>query len=139
MVKQILRLLPAVIIMILIFIASATPGNEVPEFGTVDIFIKKGGHITGYALLGIACFLAAYGDNKKITRSVILSLCVSIVYAVSDEFHQSFTPGRSPSIIDVGIDTVGAIIGIGITILIIKKRRRPHASASLPPLRGKNS
>jgi len=132
MLKQILRLLPAVIVMILIFIASATPGNEVPEFGNIDIFIKKGGHMAGYALLGIACFLAAYGDNKKIARSVILSLCVSIVYAASDEFHQSFTPGRSPSIMDVGIDTVGAIIGIGITIFIIKKRRRPHPTLTVP-------
>jgi VanZ family protein len=113
--------------MVLIFIASAMPGSEVPEFGTIDLIIKKGGHMIGYALLAIACFLAAYGDNKNIPRSVILSLCLAIVYAASDEFHQTFTPGRSPSVIDVGIDAAGAIIGVGLTVFIIKRRRRAHA------------
>ena len=109
--------------MILIFIASAMPGSEVPEFGTIDLLIKKGGHMIGYALLAIACFLAAYGNTKNVIRSVVLSLCLAIVYAASDEYHQSFTPGRSPSVTDVGIDAAGAVIGVGITALIIKLRR----------------
>jgi VanZ family protein len=104
--------------MVLIFIASGTPGDEVPDFGTIDLIVKKGGHMTGYALLAIACFFAAYGDFKNVTRSAVLSLCISIVYAASDEFHQSFTPDRFPSVIDVGIDTAGAIIGIGIAVFV---------------------
>jgi len=110
--------------MILIFIASAMPGNELPKFGTVDLIVKKGGHMIGYALLAIACFLAAYGDTKNVTRSAVLSLCLAIIYAASDEYHQSFTPGRSASVIDVGIDAAGAIIGVGITAFIIKLRSR---------------
>ena len=116
--KRILRWLPAVTIMVLIFIASGMQGSEVPEFGSVDIFIKKGGHMTGYALLAAACFLAAYGDTKNTVRSAILSLCLAIVYAASDEYHQSFTPGRSPSALDIGIDAAGAIIGVGIAAFI---------------------
>ena len=118
MVKRILRWIPAVIMMVLIFIASGTPGDEVPDFGTIDLIVKKGGHTTGYALLAIACFFALYGDFKNVTRSAVLSLCISIVYAASDEFHQSFTPDRFPSVIDVGIDTAGAIIGIGIAVFV---------------------
>jgi len=121
--KRILRWIPAVIMMVLIFIASGTPGDEVPEFGKIDLIVKKGGHMTGYALLAIACFFAAYGDFKNVTRSAILSLCISIVYAASDEFHQSFTPDRFPSVIDVGIDTAGAIIGVGIAAFVANKRK----------------
>ena len=121
--KRIARWIPAVIMMILIFVASATPGGEVPEFGAIDLLIKKGGHMTGYALLAIACFWAAYGDTKNVTRSVIIALCISIIYAASDEYHQSFTPDRFPSVIDVGIDAAGAIIGAGFSALITKRRR----------------
>lgn len=121
--KRFLKWLPVVLMMVLIFIASAMPGSEVPEFGTFDLIVKKGGHMIGYALLAIACFLAAYSDTKKMVRSAVLSLCLAIVYAASDEFHQSFTPGRSPSVVDVGIDAAGAIIGVGITVLIIKLRQ----------------
>ena len=122
--KRILRWLPAVTMMVLIFIASATPGNEVPEFGTVDIAVKKGGHMVGYALLAIACFLAVYGDTKNVARSVVISLCISIVYAVSDEYHQSFTPGRFPSVVDIGIDAAGALIGVGVAALIVRLRSK---------------
>ena len=123
MAKRILRWIPAAIMMVLIYIASATPGDEVPEFGTIDLIVKKGGHMTGYALLAIACFLAAYGDTKNKTRCAVIALCISVVYAVSDEYHQSFTPDRSPSVIDVCIDTVGAIIGIGIAAFISRFRK----------------
>ena len=122
--KRILRWIPALVMMVLIFIASGTPGNEVPEFGAIDLLVKKGGHMTGYALLAIACFFATHGDTKNATRSVIVSLCISIVYAVSDEYHQSFTPDRFPSVIDIGIDAVGAIAGAGIAALIAGFRAR---------------
>jgi len=121
--RPILRWLPAVTIMILIFIASSMPASEVPRFEGIDLIVKKGGHVIGYALLATACFLAAYGGNKSVARSALLSLCLSIAYAASDEYHQSFTPGRSPSVMDVGIDTIGAIIGVCITTFIVKRRR----------------
>ena len=122
--KCIFRWLPAVTMMTMIFIASSMPGNEVPEFGTIDLIVKKGGHMIGYALLAIACFFAAYCESKKVFRAAFLSLCLAIAYAASDEYHQSFTPGRSPSILDVGIDTVGAIIGTVVTAFFVKTRRR---------------
>jgi len=120
--KRVLRWLPAVTIMVLIFIASATPGEEIPEFGNFDLIVKKGGHMIGYLLLAIACFLAAYGDTKNVTRSVVISLCLSVAYAVLDEYHQSFTPGRFPSAMDIGIDTIGAVIGVSISAFVVRLR-----------------
>ena len=122
MTKRILRWLPVAIMMVLIFIASSTPGNELPTFGNIDLFVKKGGHLIGYALLAMACFMAVYNDTKSVTRSAVISLGLSIVYAALDEYHQSFRPDRHPSIIDVGIDAAGAIIGVCIAAFITKVR-----------------
>lgn len=49
----------------------------------------------------------------------IISIGVGIIYAISDEFHQSFIPGRSAEIRDVLIDTFGVIIGIIVVLAII--------------------
>jgi len=102
---------PALVVMILIFTASGTPGNDLPQFGAWDFFAKKGGHMIGYAMLG-AAWLHGLANNKSINKGmIILAIILSALYASSDEFHQSFTPGRTPSVSDVGIDTIGATLG----------------------------
>jgi VanZ family protein len=108
-----LRWGPAVVMMALIFTASGTPGNELPKFGVWDVFVKKGGHIIGYALLA-ASYLRGLSSGKSANRRMlVLAIVLSGLYAASDEFHQSFTPGRTPSAVDVGIDTIGAALGAG--------------------------
>ena len=72
----------------------------------------------GYALLA-AAYLHGLTNGKRVTRlQYILAVCLATLYSVSDEFHQSFTPGRSPSIADVLIDAIGAVIGLGLWALI---------------------
>jgi VanZ family protein len=102
---------PALVVMFLIFTASGTPGNDLPTFGVWDFLGRKGGHVIGYALLG-AAWLRGLANNKGINKgAVILAIVLSALYAASDEFHQSFTPDRTPSLSDVGIDTFGATLG----------------------------
>jgi VanZ family protein len=102
---------PALVVMFLIFTASGTPGNDLPTFGVWDFLGRKGGHVIGYALLG-AAWLRGLANNKDINKgTVILAIVLSALYAASDEFHQSFTPDRTPSLSDVGIDTFGATLG----------------------------
>jgi hypothetical protein len=106
-----LRWGPSLLMMSLIFIASNTPGPDLPTFGKFDFDVKKGGHMLGYALLAIF-YVRALANSKRITRGmVVAAVILSGLYAITDEFHQSFTPGRSPSPIDVMIDTIGASIG----------------------------
>ena len=45
---------------------------------------------------------------------------VGVLYAISDEIHQLFVPGRTGCILDVGIDTLGIITGIIIFMIFIK-------------------
>jgi hypothetical protein len=63
---------PAIVIMLLIFIASSTPGNDLPGFGVWDFSVKKGGHMLGYALLAIACFHAL--DKTRLSSSLRFTL-----------------------------------------------------------------
>ena len=51
---------------------------------------------------------------------ISISLVLGIIYAVSDELHQMFSPGRSAKISDVYIDTVGILLGMTALLLILK-------------------
>jgi hypothetical protein len=103
---------PSLIWMALIFGASGTPGDDLPSFGMWDLYAKKGGHMLGYALLG-AAYLHGLTNSRRVTlRFWFLAVMMAGLYAASDEFHQSFTPGRNPSPMDVLIDTGGAILGV---------------------------
>jgi VanZ family protein len=110
--RWILNWVPAIIVMAIIFVASSTSGSDIPSFGYLDFLAKKGGHLLGYALLGAASF-RAWNRSGSLWRSAMLKASILVaLYAVSDEWHQSFTPGRNPSFQDVGIDIVGGILGI---------------------------
>jgi VanZ family protein len=105
---------PAIFVMALIFIASAIPGSDIPKFGIWDLVAKKGGHMFGYALLAIAYFHGLNG-GRAITRThLVASFVLAMLYAMSDEWHQKFTPRRTPAIGDVVIDTIGAMIGLAV-------------------------
>jgi len=97
---------PSVLIMAVIFYFSSQPSSDLPDYGKWDALIKKSGHIIGYCLLSISNQF--WFNGKKSISSI-----VAIGYAFSDEYHQSFTKGRFPSIIDILIyDLIGIVIGV---------------------------
>ena len=61
----------------------------------------------GYGLLNLA-FIRAMGANSK--KSYLIAFGMTVAYALTDEFHQLFVPGRSGSMIDVLIDSAGAVL-----------------------------
>jgi hypothetical protein len=105
---------PACIMMTLIFTASGTSGQDLPHFGFLDLIVKKGGHAFGYALLGISYLRGLTKGRNVSPGQLLLAVMLASLYAATDEFHQSFTPGRSPSVEDVIIDTIGATAGVGL-------------------------
>ena len=92
----------------IIFAVSATPGDDLPNFNRLDLLVKKGSHATGYGLLALAYFYALRFSPKKLKVAWILAL----LYAMSDEFHQSFVAGRHASWVDVMIDASGAALAL---------------------------
>lgn len=81
--------------------------------------IRKGAHFSIYMLVGIfiMSFISTYKLHLK--YKFLISILVGLLYAISDEIHQGFTPERTPSPIDVGIDTCGVIFGIILVLIII--------------------
>ena len=107
--KVLLRWLPAALIMAVIFGFSSTPSTKLPNFGLLDLVVKKGGHMLGYGLLALAYW---YGLRFEKRRGW-LALLFAVLYAISDEFHQSFVPGRHPGWVDVLVfDGGGATIAL---------------------------
>jgi VanZ family protein len=86
-----------------IFAFSSIPSLST-GLGTWDTVLRKGAHITEYAILG-ALLYRALGREA-------LALAVGIAYAASDELHQHFVHGRHASPIDVAIDAVGLSVGM---------------------------
>lgn len=84
-------------------------------------FIRKLAHFTIYALLGYNT-LYMY-KNYNIKRFALIALLTCILYACSDEWHQSFISGRSPQITDICIDTIGALSMILLNLSIIRRKR----------------
>lgn len=99
---------PAFVMMSAIFTFSSIPSSGIPSFDWADVIVKKGGHMIGYALLTLA-YLRAFDNDINKWKLIWL---LAILYASSDELHQSFVPGRSASVIDVGIDSIGAGLGL---------------------------
>jgi len=120
---------PAVFFMAVIFLISGTPGSELPEFGVWDILAKKGGHLLGYAVLGSASYYGVNYGRSATIRHFILAALMTILYAVSDEWHQKYVPGRNSSFLDICIDAIGGLIGIAIICLLRKSQSNRHAAA----------
>ena len=76
----------------------------------------KSGHSIGYALLAVVLLRAfARGRLSGVTWTAgLTAIGLATMYGVSDEFHQSFVPGRSPDRLDVVADCVGATIGVAL-------------------------
>ena len=95
--------------MVVIYVFSSLPSAELPNFNWADRIVKKGGHALGYGLLAVAYLRGLKGESSHVSACQILGAwLMSVLYSATDEFHQSFTPGRHPAVTDVMIDALGA-------------------------------
>jgi VanZ family protein len=104
--------LPAVVWAAVIFTLSSIPSLST-GLGTWDTILRKGAHLTEYAVLGGLLYRAL--DREA------LALAVGIAYAATDELHQYFVRGRHASPVDVAIDAVGVAVGM---LLWLRLRER---------------
>ncbi len=106
--------------MAVIFWFSSQPADELPVFSWADTIVKKAGHVTGYAILAFWYWYALGKDKNKHWLAWLLA----ILYALTDEFHQSYVSGRHPSIWDVLIfDNFGALISLWLANKHVKQKR----------------
>ena len=78
----------------------------------LHMLLRKTAHFTAYMILGIL-LIHALAEAKDLRKKLYLqALVIAVLYAITDEFHQSFISGRSGEIKDVLIDSSGAFTGI---------------------------
>ena len=91
--------------MAVIFGLSSLHGSSVPgRFGTLA-------HFGVYAVLG-ALYYAALPASRHPWRTALVAIALAAVYGITDEFHQSFVPGRVPDVADWLVDTAGAATAV---------------------------
>ena len=111
MVKCFVRWMAVVCWMGVIFALSATPSLASPFEPVADLILRKLAHLTVFAVLTVLLYRAFRLHVAKPTSAWLLAVCVAAVYAGSDEWHQTFVPGREGTVRDVVIDSVG-VVGI---------------------------
>ncbi len=100
---------PSLLMMLGIFALSAQPASRLPEFGWIDYLVKKSGHVIGYGMLSLANWHGFRWERRRIWVAWLLA----VLYAITDEIHQAFVPGRHPSLFDVLVfDGGGAALAL---------------------------
>ena len=86
------------------------------------VFLRKLAHFTEYLVLAIL-LMNALLFRMSWKESVKWTLLIGIAYAIFDEVHQLFIPGRSGNVIDMMIDSLGVVMGLFCVVWIIKVRK----------------
>lgn len=85
---------------------------------SIESFVRKGAHMTEYAILAILLFIWIGRWEISVLRRSSIAVVVTALYACSDEFHQLFVVGRAGCIRDVMIDSVGALLGLALFLIL---------------------
>jgi VanZ family protein len=117
--------LPAVVVMGLIFWTSSQSVLPGPADKGSDFLFKKFAHLMAYSALALGYLRGVHGAR----RPYLLAFVLTVLWAVSDEFHQSTVPLREPTLRDVLIDTTG-----GGVVLWLARRATASAEGILGKL-----
>ena len=118
--RTLIRAIAPVVLMGVIFYFSAQTSTE--HYPWWEVVIRKLGHVTGYALLTA---LWAWALQGAVRWPIAWALGISLAYACTDEFHQTFVHGRSGTPVDVGIDAIGMAIA---ALVMSRMLRAPRAA-----------
>ncbi len=101
------------------------PGISEQSLALIHGLVRKAAHLTEYFILGLLLFRAFLSTFPESTplRQALRSLAVVVLVAASDEFHQSFVAMRTASVLDVGIDTLGGLLALG--VMLLRSRKSP--------------
>lgn len=131
--KLLLNFLPPLALMAVIFALSAQPDLST-GLGFWDLVLRKLAHLSAYGLLTLLWWRALAPVSG---RPLALAAVISFLFAVSDEYHQSFVEGRHGSPVDVAIDS----LGIGGAVLLARtawfRRTVARRFAATGPARGR--
>lgn len=91
---------------------------------TLTTIVRKSAHVFEYVILSLFVTQVFYESHLSTKYFLLYSFLIPLIVAITDEIIQTFVTGRSGSIIDVGFDSLGIIIGVFIILLIHKMFKR---------------
>lgn len=80
-------------------------------------------HFAAYFIMGVLSWRFFFGLLAIHPMTLLLSICFGVLYGASDEWHQSFVPGRDASLLDWVADSLGAMAGSVVTKFSYKIKR----------------
>lgn len=121
--------LPALLWATIIFFFSAQPAApKVSGDEGIQLHLQKLGHATEYAILAFFLHHALRrGHQFQPRRAAVFAALIAAAYGVTDEFHQSFIPGRFCALHDMAIDALGGVIAVT-ALYAHESRRRPETN-----------
>jgi len=106
-----------------IFYFSSLPDLKSGFEPTIDFILRKAAHMIEFGIL--ACLFLRIGfcheKSENMKYIFLLAILFSILYAVTDEYHQSFVAGREMAVRDILIDGVGTVLGSSLYLLFKRK------------------
>lgn len=117
-----LRWLPALGLMAMIFVLSSQSGLRVSEDAEVDRPLRALAHFAVYAMLAAALLFAIGGTTTVTARSAAVAFSAAVLFGLSDEIHQAFVPDRTGQLQDLAIDALGAAVGALVALVVLRRR-----------------
>ncbi len=102
-----------------------------------DAYASWFAHFLEYGALAAAFYWGIRRQWPSIRRAALLAWGATLVYAVSDEVHQGFVPGRHPDLRDIATDAVGAAVALLLVVLVERFLRSKWRDNRTLPKRGR--
>ena len=109
---------PVIFWALFIFMLSSVQGDSIPKFPIPHFHMLV--HLGEYLTFGflVVRALIFYAPLIKPWRLALLSILLSLLFGLSDEWHQSFVAGRTSQLVTVGCDTMFSVIGVGVYFMV---------------------
>jgi VanZ family protein len=114
--------LPLILYLIFIFVLSSIPGRDLPS-----IKFELSDKVAHFSVFGLLCFLFFYSLKNQYKYIKLqkfapeFAVLFTLIYGITDEIHQMYTPNRSSDILDVLADFLGALVMYLLIKLYLKK------------------
>ena len=116
------------------FLRWLDPQLSFATIAAIHFALRKLGHLTEYAIFAALLWRALRRGTRlqaKMSILFLLAWLAAAIFAVFDEFHQSFVPSRTASPIDVMIDICGAMLGLIICMMFAAQDRLPDRQSKI--------
>ncbi len=120
------RLILVIIWMLVIFVGSTIPGQDLQGISTPDYILHGLEYAVLGGLLGWWCFHRRSAVDPSPLGCAALSTVIGSIYGITDELHQGFVPGRCQDPRDWAADMAGALIGATMILIVLFHLKRKH-------------